>query len=71
MARALEPGQGRASGRSRGKPYAGYLSSYSLCYDPICKSLRGEEENMIGRLRGVIIEKQPPEVLIEVGGVGL
>ena len=51
-------------------PYAGYLSSYSLCYDPICKSLRGEEENMIGRLRGVIIEKQPPEVLIEVGGLG-
>ena len=25
---------------------------------------------MIGRLRGVIIEKQPPEVLLEVGGVG-
>ncbi|MGB2079072.1 MAG: Holliday junction branch migration protein RuvA [Vibrio sp.] len=25
---------------------------------------------MIGRLRGLIIEKQPPEVLIEVGGVG-
>lgn len=25
---------------------------------------------MIGRLRGVIIEKQPPKVLIEVGGVG-
>ncbi|MNO34763.1 Holliday junction ATP-dependent DNA helicase RuvA [compost metagenome] len=25
---------------------------------------------MIGRLRGVIIEKQPPEVLIEVGGLG-
>lgn len=25
---------------------------------------------MIGRLRGIIIEKQPPEVLIEVNGVG-
>ena len=25
---------------------------------------------MIGRLRGIIIEKQPPKVLIEVGGVG-
>lgn len=25
---------------------------------------------MIGRLRGTILEKQPPEVLIEVGGVG-
>ena len=25
---------------------------------------------MIGRLRGVVIEKQPPEVLLEVGGVG-
>ena len=25
---------------------------------------------MIGRLRGIIIEKQPPLVLIEVGGVG-
>lgn len=25
---------------------------------------------MIGHLRGVILEKQPPEVLIEVGGVG-
>ncbi|MFT6926443.1 MAG: Holliday junction DNA helicase RuvA [Psychromonas sp.] len=25
---------------------------------------------MIGRLRGVLIEKQPPEVLIEVSGVG-
>ena len=25
---------------------------------------------MIGRLRGTIIEKQPPKVLIEVGGVG-
>lgn len=25
---------------------------------------------MIGRLRGILIEKQPPEVLIEVGGVG-
>lgn len=25
---------------------------------------------MIGRLRGVIIEKQPPRVLVEVGGVG-
>ncbi|HHQ8597336.1 TPA: OB-fold domain-containing protein, partial [Escherichia coli] len=24
---------------------------------------------MIGRLRGIIIEKQPPLVLIEVGGV--
>lgn len=34
------------------------------------KSLSGEEENMIGRLRGVIVEKQPPEVLIEVGGLG-
>lgn len=25
---------------------------------------------MIGRLRGIIIEKQPPEVLIEVSGIG-
>ena len=25
---------------------------------------------MIGRLRGIILEKQPPEVLIEVSGVG-
>ncbi|MDF7667859.1 Holliday junction branch migration protein RuvA [Orbaceae bacterium ESL0727] len=25
---------------------------------------------MIGRLRGIVIEKQPPRVLIEVGGVG-
>ncbi|MCA2015911.1 Holliday junction branch migration protein RuvA [Vibrio tritonius] len=25
---------------------------------------------MIGRLRGILIEKQPPELLIEVGGVG-
>lgn len=25
---------------------------------------------MIGRLRGIIIEKQPPEILIEVNGVG-
>ncbi|WP_323117133.1 OB-fold domain-containing protein, partial [Klebsiella quasivariicola] len=25
---------------------------------------------MIGRLRGIVIEKQPPEVLLEVGGVG-
>ncbi|WNJ95450.1 Holliday junction branch migration protein RuvA [Vibrio ruber] len=25
---------------------------------------------MIGRLRGILLEKQPPEVLIEVGGVG-
>lgn len=25
---------------------------------------------MIGRLRGIIIEKQPPQVLIEAGGVG-
>ncbi|MGL5036967.1 MAG: Holliday junction branch migration protein RuvA [Aeromonas sp.] len=25
---------------------------------------------MIGRLRGVVIEKQPPEVLLDVGGVG-
>lgn len=25
---------------------------------------------MIGRLRGIILEKQPPEVLIEAGGVG-
>ncbi|WP_117023823.1 Holliday junction branch migration protein RuvA, partial [Klebsiella pneumoniae] len=25
---------------------------------------------MIGRLRGIIIEKQPPLVLLEVGGVG-
>ncbi|MGL6052379.1 MAG: OB-fold domain-containing protein, partial [Aeromonas salmonicida] len=25
---------------------------------------------MIGRLRGVVIEKQPPEVLLEVGGLG-
>ncbi len=25
---------------------------------------------MIGRLRGILLEKQPPEVLLEVGGVG-
>ncbi|STD46804.1 Holliday junction ATP-dependent DNA helicase RuvA [Edwardsiella tarda] len=25
---------------------------------------------MIGRLRGVILEKQPPQVLLEAGGVG-
>ena len=25
---------------------------------------------MIGRLRGTLIEKQPPEILLEVGGVG-
>ena len=25
---------------------------------------------MIGRLRGIVIEKQPPEVLLEVGGIG-
>ncbi|MBP2837785.1 Holliday junction branch migration protein RuvA [Dickeya parazeae] len=25
---------------------------------------------MIGRLRGIIVEKQPPQVLLEVGGVG-
>ncbi|MGU3841311.1 OB-fold domain-containing protein, partial [Vibrio diabolicus] len=25
---------------------------------------------MIGRLRGTLIEKQPPEVLIEVNGIG-
>ncbi|MGL4860381.1 MAG: Holliday junction branch migration protein RuvA [Enterobacteriaceae bacterium] len=25
---------------------------------------------MIGRLRGIIVEKQPPEVLLEAGGVG-
>lgn len=25
---------------------------------------------MIGRLRGILIEKQPPQVLIEIGGVG-
>ncbi len=25
---------------------------------------------MIGRLRGIILEKQPPLVLLEVGGVG-
>ncbi|MCW8346532.1 MULTISPECIES: Holliday junction branch migration protein RuvA [Vibrio] len=25
---------------------------------------------MIGRLRGILVEKQPPELLIEVGGVG-
>ena len=25
---------------------------------------------MIGRLRGVLVEKQPPEILIEVSGVG-
>lgn len=25
---------------------------------------------MIGRLRGILIEKQPPEVLIEVNGIG-
>ena len=30
----------------------------------------GEERAVIGRLRGVVIEKQPPEVLLEVGGVG-
>ena len=25
---------------------------------------------MIGRLNGVLVEKQPPEILIEVSGVG-
>nr|WP_238427902.1 Holliday junction branch migration protein RuvA [Aeromonas jandaei] len=30
----------------------------------------GEERAVIGRLRGIVIEKQPPEVLLEVGGVG-
>ncbi|MGC9423900.1 MULTISPECIES: Holliday junction branch migration protein RuvA [unclassified Vibrio] len=25
---------------------------------------------MIGRLRGILIEKQPPQVLIEIGGIG-
>ena len=25
---------------------------------------------MIGRLRGILLEKQPPEVLLEVTGVG-
>ncbi|MBL4830642.1 MAG: Holliday junction branch migration protein RuvA, partial [Aliivibrio sp.] len=25
---------------------------------------------MIGRLRGQLVEKQPPEVLIELGGLG-
>nr|WP_155602306.1 Holliday junction branch migration protein RuvA [Aeromonas salmonicida] len=30
----------------------------------------GEERAVIGRLRGVVIEKQPPEVLLEVGGLG-
>lgn len=25
---------------------------------------------MIGRLRGIVLEKQPPEVLLEVGGIG-
>ncbi|MEA7931672.1 Holliday junction branch migration protein RuvA, partial [Salmonella enterica subsp. enterica serovar Montevideo] len=25
---------------------------------------------MIGRLRGIILEKQPPIVLLETGGVG-
>ena len=29
----------------------------------------GEERAVIGRLRGVVIEKQPPEVLLEVGGL--
>ena len=25
---------------------------------------------VIGRLRGILLEKQPPEVLIEVNGIG-
>ncbi|MGL5364124.1 MAG: OB-fold domain-containing protein, partial [Plesiomonas shigelloides] len=25
---------------------------------------------MIGRLRGLVVEKQPPEVLLDVNGVG-
>ena len=25
---------------------------------------------MIGRLRGILIEKHPPEILLEAGGVG-
>ena len=25
---------------------------------------------MIGRLSGIIVEKQPPEILLDVGGVG-
>ena len=25
---------------------------------------------MIGNIRGILIEKQPPEILIEAGGVG-
>jgi Holliday junction DNA helicase RuvA len=29
-----------------------------------------QERHVIGRLRGIILEKQPPLVLMEVGGVG-
>ena len=29
-----------------------------------------QEHNVIGRLRGIIVEKQPPLVLLEAGGVG-
>ena len=29
----------------------------------------GEERAVIGRLRGIVVEKQPPEVLLEMGGV--
>ena len=25
---------------------------------------------MIGRIRGVLVHKQPPDILVEVGGVG-
>lgn len=29
-----------------------------------------QEQNVIGRLRGIVLEKQPPLVLLEAGGVG-
>ena len=31
---------------------------------------RGDNRRMIGRLTGIIAEKSPPQVLIDVGGVG-
>lgn len=34
------------------------------------KSLQTRDPKVIGRLRGTLLEKQPPEVLIEVNGMG-
>jgi len=48
---------------------AGCLSSLFLLCRQIISS-RTQERHVIGRLRGIIIEKQPPLVLLEVGGVG-